>query len=109
MKKLIIIGSALVAISAVNLFANEPPVNNGKVQSLSALNTINSDTTPKKKDTAYPKKKDTTHFAYNTYNTYKTMSADTTPKKKDTAYLAYNKAAIDTTPKKKDSSFFAMK
>jgi hypothetical protein len=108
MKKLIIIGSTLIAISAGNLFLNQSANGNGKAQVFSAVQ--NADTTPKKKDTTYfayntantdttPKKKDTTYFAYNT------ASADTTPKKKDTTYFAYNLITSDTTPKKKDTTY----
>lgn len=57
MKKLLIISSALIAFSAVNLFANDSAIgNNGKVQAISGANTAVMDTVPKK-DTV--KKKDT--------------------------------------------------
>ncbi|MFT3934640.1 MAG: hypothetical protein QM726_13535 [Chitinophagaceae bacterium] len=54
MKKLIVISSALIAFSAVNLFANDNNVNNGKAQAISAsqysLDTVPKKDTTKKKD-----------------------------------------------------------
>jgi hypothetical protein len=121
MKKLIITGSVLVAIMAANLLTNGS-FTNAKAHVLSASNSINTDTVPKKDtmkkkkdtmsfalntsaaDTTPKKKKDTALFAYNTAN------IDTTPKKKkDTTLLAYTVANNDTTPKKKDSLFLAMR
>ncbi|HTE12416.1 MAG TPA: hypothetical protein VK645_15635 [Chitinophagaceae bacterium] len=81
MKKLLIIGSTIVAFSAVNLFANS----NSNAHTLSSYNV--SDTVPKKDTT----KKDTTFAQLNENNAY-VASLDTVPKKdttkKDTTFLA---------------------
>ena len=84
MKKLLIIGSAIVAFSAVNLLAS----NNSNAHTLSSYTV--SDTVPKKDTT---KKRDTTFAQLNENNAY-VASIDTVPKK-------------DTT--KKDSAFFALR
>ena len=88
MKKLIIIGSTLIAFSAVNLLAN-----NSNAYTNSASDVAVTDTVPKKDTT---KKKDTTFaLAQLSENTAYVASLDTVPKK-------------DTT-KKKDSLFLAMR
>ena len=80
MKKLLIIGSTLVAFSAVNLFAN----NNSNAHTLSSYNV--SDTVPKKDTT----KKDSL-FQLDQSAAF-VASLDTVPKKdtskKDTTFLA---------------------
>jgi hypothetical protein len=82
MKKLLIIGSTLIAFSAVNLLANS----NSNAHTLSSYNV--SDTVPKKDTT---KKKDSTFAQLNENNAY-VASLDTVPKKdttkKDTTFLA---------------------
>ena len=83
MKKLLIIGSTLIAFSAVNLLVN----NNSNAHALLSSNV--SDTVPKKDTT----KKDSA-FAQLTENNVYTASIDTVPKK-------------DTT--KKDSTFLALR
>jgi uncharacterized protein YneR len=63
MKKLLIISSALIAFSAVNLFANDNSNSNGQAQAISGYNQATSDTVPKKDTTK--KKTDSLTFQVN--------------------------------------------
>lgn len=63
MKKLLIVSSALIAFSAVNLFANDSSNSNGQAQAISGINQASLDTVPKKDTTK--KKTDSITFQIN--------------------------------------------
>jgi hypothetical protein len=63
MKKLLIISSALIAFSAVNLFANDNSNSNGQAQAIFGYNQASLDTVPKKDTTK--KKTDSITFQIN--------------------------------------------
>jgi len=116
MKKLLIIGSALVAFSAVNLMANNSD-GYSKTSDVAVTDTVPKKDSTKKKDSSYA-------LAQLNDNNAFVASLDTVPKKDSTKKdsIAFAKldnnvsfvASLDTVPKKdtttkRDSLFLAMR